>query len=174
VSGILLTAIMRVVLFLAAFGVIAHGLSLDPGNPPASVFRLAAGEPGYRIFGIVMWAAAVTSVVGASYTSVSFLRSLAPVIERRQPAVIGAFILVSTTIFLLVGRPVQVLVAAGAVNGLILPVGLVVMLVAAHRQRLVGAYRHPRWLTAYGAIAAVAVAALGAWTLLTGVRDLAR
>ena len=169
VSGIVLTAIMRVVLFLAALGVISHGLTLDAANPPASVFRLAAGEVGYRIFGIVMWAAAVTSVVGASYTSVSFLRSLAPVIERRQPAVIAAFIATSTLVFLLVGRPVQVLVAAGALNGLILPVGLGILLVAAHRRGIVGEYRHPRWLTGYGAIAAVAVATLGLWTLVSGV-----
>jgi len=174
VSGILITAIMRVVLFLAAFGVIARGLTLDAANPPASVFRLAAGGVGYRIFGMVMWAAAVTSVVGASYTSVSFLRSLAPVIERRQSAVIAAFIIVSTAVFLLVGRPVQVLVAAGALNGLILPAGLVVMLVAANRAKLVGAYRHPPWLTIYGAVVAVAVSALGGYTLVSGFGELIR
>jgi Mn2+/Fe2+ NRAMP family transporter len=167
-----LTAIMRAVLFLAAFGVIARGLALDPANPPASVFRLAAGAVGYRMFGLVMWAAAVTSVVGASYTSVSFLRSLAPAFERRQRWLIAAFIAVSTTVFLLVGRPVQVLVAAGALNGLILPVGLAVMLVAANRVGLVGEYRHPRWLTAYGAVVAAAVACLGAYSLLAGVREL--
>ncbi|HSJ13201.1 MAG TPA: NRAMP family divalent metal transporter [Longimicrobiales bacterium] len=172
VSGILLTGIMRVVLFLAALGVIARGLTLDPANPPASVFRLAAGAAGYRIFGLVMWAAAVTSVVGASYTSVSFLRSLAPVVERRQRAVIAAFIATSLVVFVLVGRPVQLLVAAGALNGLILPVGLIILLVAAHRTAIVGDYRHPRWLTVYGALAALAVAALGAWTLAMGVRDL--
>jgi Mn2+/Fe2+ NRAMP family transporter len=172
VSGIVLTGIMRVVLFLAALGVIARGLTLDAANPPASVFRLAAGEAGYRVFGLVMWAAAVTSVVGASYTSVSFLRSLAPVVERRQRAAIAAFIATSLTVFLVIGRPVQLLVAAGALNGLILPVGLVILLVAAHRRAIVGDYRHPRWLTIYGALAALAVAALGAWTLVLGVRDL--
>ena len=172
VSGIVLTGIMRVVLFLAALGVVARGLTLDAANPPAAVFRLAAGELGYRVFGLVMWAAAVTSVVGASYTSVSFLRSLAPVVERRQRGVIAAFIATSLTVFLVVGRPVQLLVAAGALNGLILPVGLVILLVAAHRRAIVGDYRHPRWLTAYGALAALAVAALGAWTLVMGMRDL--
>ncbi|NJD10713.1 MAG: divalent metal cation transporter [Gemmatimonadetes bacterium] len=174
VSGIVLTATMRVVLFLAALGVISQGLTLDPANPPASVFRLAAGQLGYRIFGIVMWAAAVTSVVGASYTSVSFLRSLAPVIERRQPTVIAGFIAISTAVCVLVGRPVQVLIAAGALNGLILPVGLTVLLIAAHRRGIVGSYRHPRWLAVYGAIAAVAVAALGVWSLFAAVRDLLR
>lgn len=167
VSGILLTATMRVVLFLAALGVIARGLTLDAANPPASVFRLAAGEVGYRIFGVVMWAAAVTSVVGASYTSVSFLRSLSSFIEAHQRLVIALFIATSTLVFLVVGRPVQVLVIAGAFNGLILPVGLGVLLVAAHRRAIVGSYRHPLWLTVFGAAVTVAVAALGVRTLLT-------
>ena len=168
--GIGVTALMRCVLFLAALGVVAQGLRLDPANPPASVFRLAAGAVGYRMFGMVMWAAAVTSVVGASYTSVSFLRSLAAPIERAQRAVIIAFVVVSTAVFLAVGRPVQVLIVVGALNGLILPVGLAVVLVAAHRRAIVGDYRNPRWLTAFGAAVTVAVAGLAVWGVLEAVR----
>jgi len=48
VTGILITAFMRFVLFLAALGVVVHGGLLDPANPPASVFKLAAGQIGYR------------------------------------------------------------------------------------------------------------------------------
>ena len=174
VSGVLVTATMRILLFLAALGVVSHGLALDPANPPASVFRLAAGALGYRMFGIVMWAAAVTSVVGASYTSVSFLRSLAAPIERWPRAAIVTFIVVSTAIFLGVGRPVQVLVLVGALNGLVLPIALGVMLVAAHRRAIVGSYRNPLWLTLFGAAVAVAVAALGADVLVTSLAGLLR
>ena len=67
---------------LAVLGVVSQGLAIDPENPPASVFKLAAGEIGYRIFGVIMWAAAITSVVGAAYTSVSFIRSFHPKIEK--------------------------------------------------------------------------------------------
>jgi Mn2+/Fe2+ NRAMP family transporter len=88
VSGILITSVMRVVLFLAVLGVVYQGLAIDKANPPASVFQLAAGDFGYKIFGIVMWAAALTSVVGAAYTSVSFMRSFSPVIERNQKWII--------------------------------------------------------------------------------------
>ncbi len=172
VSGVLITATMRVVLFLAALGVVSQGLALDPANPPASVFRLAAGAVGYRMFGIVMWAAAVTSVVGASYTSVSFLRSLAAPIERWQRAVIVAFIAVSTAVFLAVGRPVLVLVLVGALNGLVLPVALGVMLLAAHRRAIVGSYRNPLWLTLFGAAVTVAVGVLGVDALLSGLKEL--
>ena len=41
--GIGITSLMRILLFLAALGVIAQGLTLDPKNPPASVFQLAVG-----------------------------------------------------------------------------------------------------------------------------------
>lgn len=161
-AGILATGAMRVLLFLAALGVVARGLALDPLNPPASVFRLAAGEAGHLVFGFVMWAAATTSIVGASYTSISFLRTLRAADERRARALIVIWIAVSAGAFLVVGRPVQVLIVAGAVNALVLPLGLGVLLVAAHRHPLVGEYRHPRWLTACG----VVTVALTAWLAL--------
>src|SRR5438034_711294 len=69
--GIVVTGLMRVLLFLAVLGVVARAGALDPANPPASAFRLGAGDWGYRIFGIVLWSAAITSVVGCSYTSLS-------------------------------------------------------------------------------------------------------
>jgi Mn2+/Fe2+ NRAMP family transporter len=167
VSGILVTAVMRVVLFLAALGVVAQGLTPDPSNPPASVFRLAAGEFGYRLFGVVMWAAAISSVAGSAYTSVSFLRTLSPTIERRRTWFVVGFILVSTVVFLIVGRPVRLLILAGAVNGLILPIALGVMLAAAHRHGIVGDYRHPRWMTFAGVAVVVVMAAMSAYALVT-------
>jgi Mn2+/Fe2+ NRAMP family transporter len=161
-----IASLMRVVLFLAALGVVSHGATLDPTNPPASIFRLATGEIGFRVFGVVMWAAAITSVVGAAYTSVSFLRSLAGVIDRQWSRVIIVFIVVSTAIFLLIGRPVKTLVLVGALNASILPLSLGAMLMATRRPDIVGTYRHPAWLTAAGWIVAAAMAAMGAWTLV--------
>ncbi|MBL8999100.1 MAG: divalent metal cation transporter, partial [Gemmatimonadetes bacterium] len=99
-----IASFMRVVLFLAALGVVAGGATLDPANPPASVFRLATGELGYRVFGVVMWAAAITSVVGAAYTSVSFLRSVHAAVDRNHRGWIMGFIIGSAVVFLLVGR----------------------------------------------------------------------
>ena len=165
--GIGVASVMRVLLFLATLGVVAQGATLDPANPPASAFQHAAGELGGRMFGIVMWAAAITSVVGSAYTSVSFLRSVSARIDRAPSRAIIAFIVLSTAIFLIVGRPVAILVLVGAINGLILPVSLGVMLVAAHRASIVGDYRHARWLTVAGIVVAVAMTALGVRALLT-------
>jgi Mn2+/Fe2+ NRAMP family transporter len=106
-------------------------------------------------------------VVGASYTSVSFLRTLSARVEARQRGTIILFILLSTAVFLAVGRPVQLLVAAGAANGLILPLALGAMLVAARRADIVGDYRHPVWMSAFGWAVALAMAAMAAYTIAT-------
>ena len=98
--GIGVASLVRVGLFLAALGVVAAGGRVDPANPPASVFRLALGGAGVRLFGLLMWAAAVTRVVGSAYTSVSFLRGVVPAADRRPRAAIVAFIGVSAAVFL--------------------------------------------------------------------------
>lgn len=168
VLAIGVASLMRVLLFLAVLGVVARGFTLDPANPPASVFRLAIGQLGYRLFGLVMWAAAITSVVGAAYTSVSFLRSLHPWCDRHWNRLVIAFIVVSTAVFLVVGKPVRTLIAVGALNALVLPVGLAVVLVAAHHRRLMPAgYRHARWLTVTGVLVAVAMAGMSVYTIST-------
>src|SRR5690625_7935521 len=82
VTGILITGIMRIALFLAVLGVVSKGLPIDPENPPTSVFQLAIGDVGYKISRVIMWPAAITSVVGAACTSVSFIRSFKPLIEN--------------------------------------------------------------------------------------------
>lgn len=146
ITGILLTATVRILLFLAALGVLSMGMTIDDSNPPASVFQNAAGNVGYRMFGIVMWAAAITSVVGAAYTSVSFFKTFAVSIERRHNLVVVAFILISLCVFLFIGQPVSVLVWAGTINGFILPLGLALILLAPTRKAVIGEYSHPKWL----------------------------
>ena len=148
--GLGITSLMRVVLFLAALGVISRGLTLDPSNPPASVFQLAVGDIGYKIFGIVMWSAAITSVVGCAYTSVSFIRTFSPTLDKYYRYLIIAFILFSAFIFAVVGRPVTVLIVVGALNGLILPVVLGSLLLAVSKKSIVGNYVHPKILTISG------------------------
>ncbi|WP_421616933.1 NRAMP family divalent metal transporter [Brevibacillus sp. TJ4] len=166
VSGIAVASVMRIFLFLAALGVISQGLVLNPDNPPASVFQLAAGDIGYKIFGIVMWAAALTSVVGCAYTSVSFIRTFHPKIEYAHKWIIIAFIAISTLVFVLIGRPVKVLVLVGALNGLILPLTLGVMLFAAYNKKIVGDYKHPLWMTVFGGIVVVSMAFMGIYTMI--------
>ncbi len=161
-----IASLMRVLLFLAALGVVYAGSTLDPANPAASVFKLASGELGYKLFGLVMWAAAITSVIGSAYTSVSFVNSFHPKILANQRAIIIVFILISTAIFLFIGEPVKTLVFVGALNGMILPVSLGAMLLAAYKTSIIKTYKHPIWLTVLGYLVVVFMAFLGGQTIL--------
>lgn len=163
VTGIVVTGVMRVLLFLAVLGVVSTpGAVLDLANPAASAFRLGAGEWGYRFFGLVLWSAAITSVVGCSYTSLSFLRDPGGLVERRPVAALALFVGLALLGYARLGQPVPLLIAAGALNGLILPITLGVALVAARRPELMGTYRHPLALQALGWLAwGVSVAAGG-------------
>jgi Mn2+/Fe2+ NRAMP family transporter len=151
VSGILITTAMRYILFLAALGVVYSGAQLAAGNPASSVFKIAAGELGYKFFGVVLWAAAITSVIGASYTSVSFWKSLVPAVEKNEKVIISLFIIASTVVFVSSGTPpVNFLIKAGAVNGIILPFALAIILFAATKAKLMNQYKHPVWLQVFG------------------------
>src|SRR5918998_829800 len=111
ITGIVITGIMRVVLFLAILG-----------------------------------------VIGASYTSVSFVTSRTRTSDRTRAILVCAFIAVTTLAFVLAGAaPTTLLVFAGAFNGLLLPIGIAVLLwVATRRSDLLNGYRYPRWLLVVG------------------------
>ena len=100
------------------------------------MFQHAAGNIGYKLFGLVLWTAAITSVIGAAYTSVSFLKTLHPFIARNTRGFIIGFILASSLIFCFIGKPVTLLIVAGALNGFILPATLSIMLIAARKSAI--------------------------------------
>lgn len=166
VTGICITGVMRVLLFLATLGVITGGFVLDKANPPASVFLQAAGMVGYKIFGIILWSAAISSVIGCAYTSVSFIRTFSAKLEANYRWLIIGFIIFSTLVFVIVGRPVFILVIVGTLNGLILPITLAVMLIAAHKKSIVGTYKHPLWMTIFGIVVVVLTTYMCGMTLL--------
>ena len=159
---------VRILLFLAVLGTCMSGTqwlaenakiitdAANGGNPAAEAFRLAAGDLGYRLFGLCLFSAGVSSVVGAAYTSVYFLKTLHPFIAKYERQFVVGFIAFSTLMMVIVGNAAALLIIAGAFNGLILPVTLGVMLFAGHKTRIVGTeYKHPMWLTILGAIVVV-------------------
>jgi Mn2+/Fe2+ NRAMP family transporter len=154
VVSILVTGLMRALLFLAILGVVVGGAKIASDDPAGSAFQAAAGEVGLRVYGLVLWAAALTSVIGAAYTSVSFLTtSKTP--ERTRNMLTVAFIAITAAIYVLIEQtPVTLLVFAGTFNGLILPIGLGVLLWVAWRRRdLLHGYAYPRWLLGVGVLA---------------------
>jgi Mn2+/Fe2+ NRAMP family transporter len=161
-QGILVTGIMRYVLFLAILGVVASGVVLDvsgqAANPAAQAFGAVLGDAGIRIFGFIFWAAAITSVIGAAYTSATFLSVFSKRLAGGWPLQLAtvAFILVSLAVYALIGTaPAALLVFVGGFNGLILPIGLsIFMYIGWFRQRdVLGGYRYPKWLLIVGTLA---------------------
>lgn len=166
ILGIIITGVIRVLLFLAILGVVAGGVALTSDNLAAEAFQSAAGTIGLKLFGVILWAASITSVIGAAYTSISFVTT-AKTSPRIRSIATCVFIAVSATVYTLLGQaPATLLIMAGAVNGLILPVGFAVILWVAWRRRdLLGGYVYPKWLLVIG---------VAAWllTLYLGYRSL--
>ncbi|MFR3285506.1 MAG: NRAMP family divalent metal transporter [Clostridium fessum] len=154
--GISVSGVMRILLFLAVLGVVTAtpevvGSEAWVASPPAAAFKAGAGIIGYKIFGLVILFAAITSIIGAAYTSVSFLKTLHPFIMENEKWFVIGFIAVSTVIMTLLGQPATLLVLAGSVNGLILPITLLVILLASRRKDIVGEnYKHPTVLIVLG------------------------
>jgi len=173
VMGIGIAAIVRIFLFLAILGVVVTGATLTPpegsnlpSNPAAYAFLQGAGEIGYRFFGLVLFAAGITSIIGAAYTSVSFLKTFNKTLEKNENIAIIFFIAVSTLIMAIMGSPAKLLVLAGALNGLILPLTLGTCLVASQRKDVVGEdYKHPVWMLVLGIIVVLLAAYLGVTSL---------
>lgn len=152
-KGILVVGLMRYILFLAILGVVASGVTLDisshAANPASQAFQHAAGLTGLRIFGLILWAAALTSVIGAAYTSMSFITVFKKgVTERQRNIATIIFITISLAIYMVMGTaPAALLVFAGGFNGLILPIGMTLFIfVAWRRQDLMNGYKYPAWL----------------------------
>lgn len=165
VLGITIASIMRILVFLAVLGVVSKGITLDPSNPAASAFKSGAGMIGYKFFGVVLLAASITSVVGAAYTSVSFLKTLNPFIQKYEKQTTIGFIIFSTIVMAIIGQPVKLLILAGSLNGLILPITLGVILVASKRKDIVGEYNHPKWMLILGILVVVIAAYAGVRSL---------
>lgn len=165
ILGMSVATIVRVFLFLAVLGVVSLGNQLDAGNPAADAFKIAAGTVGYKIFGLVFLAAALTSIVGAAYTSVSFLKTLFKVVKDYENLFIIGFIVVSTLILIFLGKPVKLLVLAGSLNGLILPITLAITLIASKKENIVGKYKHSNILFLLGWVVVLVTAYIGVQSL---------
>lgn len=178
VTGIGIATLVRIMLFLAVLGVVSKGLISGAdlsasGNPAADAFKAGAGELGYRFAGMVLLCAAITSIIGAAYTSVSFLKTFSKSIDAHENAWIIGFIAVSTVIMLVLGQPAMLLVLAGAFNGLILPITLGVCLVGGNSKKIMPEnYKHPIVLTVLGVIVVVLAAYLGVPAFIKNVAGL--
>ena len=148
--------LIRVLFFLACFGVVAHGMQIDTSDPARSIFQTGAGMFGYYLMGVVLFAAGVTTVIGAAVTLVSMIRNYFPKVAEKERETCIVFIAIATILMAVIGQPAAMLVAASSINGMVLPVLMVIMLIASRSKRVMGAeYHHPIVLTVIGVIMAV-------------------
>lgn len=170
-TGILVACVLRIVLFLGFFGVVATGVHLANANDAAgSSFLAAFGPVGLHLFGLVFWAAGMTSTIGNSYTTATFLRSYAAPIRRHMNRTVIVLVALATLVFVAAGQtPQSMLVFAGAINGLVLPIGLAIILwVALRRRDLIHRHPYPKILLGAG-VAAWLFTAYAAVVSLTSI-----
>ena len=165
-SGILISSFMRYILFLAAVGIVTKGIHLDQDNPAKTIFESAGGRWGLFIFGIVLWSAAISSVIGASYTSFSFVKHLKFKIIQNERAIISCFIIFTTLLFVFLGKPKELLLLAGLVNGLILPFALAIMLIASRRLPILKQYAYPYWIQISGWLVVIVMGTMSVFALI--------
>lgn len=171
--GIVVALILRIVLFLAILGAMTVSMSsIDPDNIPASAFKIAAGNLGYKIFGVVFFISALTPIVGAAYTSVSFLKTLFKTVEDHESIVTILFIVFSTIAFILICKPQKLLVVVGTLNGFILPITLAVILLASKNKKIVGNYRHSNLLYILGWLVVIFTAYMSLQTVINSFGNL--
>ena len=175
-QGVCTSGVVRILLFLAVLGVcgMAAGNAdqiINASNPAAEAFKLAAGTIGYKLFGLCLFSAGISSVVGAAFTSVSFLKTLHPFIAKNERWFVVGFIAFSTGMMVILGGAATLLIIAGAVNGLILPISLGTMLAASKNKKIVGDYKHPTWLFVLGLVV-VAISAYVGIKALPGILNL--
>jgi Mn2+/Fe2+ NRAMP family transporter len=72
----------------------------------------------------------------------------------------------------MLGKPVKLLILVGALNGLILPISLAMMLLSVYRKEMVRNYRHPVWMSIAGWVVVIAMSWMGAKILLTDLPKL--
>ena len=67
----------------------------------------------------------------------------------------------------MVGKPVALLIFGGAINGLILPIALAIILLAVIKKKTIAGYRHPLWMSISGWL----VVAVMSWMSIKAIID---
>lgn len=165
-TGIIISSFMRYILFLAAVGVVSQGIHLDKNNPAATIFETAGGKWGLFIFGVILWSAALSSVIGASYTSYSFIKNLKFQFLQNERLMISFFIIISTAIFVITGKPKELLLLAGLLNGFILPFALSIMLIAGRKLPILKQFKYPLWIEIAGWIVVGVMGSMSVFALI--------
>lgn len=166
IIGIVIASLVRVLLFLAVLGVVYVSAEpiLDASNPASDAFLRGAGTVGYHLFGVILFSASITAAIGCSYTNISFLSTLHPWLSAHTRLLTCCFIGLCTFLMAVIGQPANLLILAGTLNGLIIPLILAICLFASRKKEIMGkGYHHPKWMTVSAVFAFFISGALMVW-----------
>ena len=82
--------------------------------------------------------------------TVSFENVVKITFLQNERKAISAFIIISTSIFVILGKPKELLLMAGLVNGFILPFALSIMLIAGRKLPVLKQFKYPIWIEVMG------------------------
>lgn len=133
----------------------------------APVIRPAAGPFAEILFGVGLFAAGITSAVTAPLAAACGVREIFGwPDDTKHPGfrVVWISVLLTGMVFALVGRnPLEIIIAAQAANGLLLPFIAVFVLFLAVRQKTITL---PHWYLGLGILVTLICAGLGGRTLI--------
>lgn len=76
------------------------------------------------------------------------------------------FLVISTIVFIIIGKPQKLLVVVGTLNGFILPITLAVMLAATRKKDIIGEYKHSKLLYVLGILVVIFTGIMSIKTLI--------
>jgi Mn2+/Fe2+ NRAMP family transporter len=79
---------------------------------------------------------------------------------------ISFFIIISTSIFVITGKPKELLLLAGLVNGFILPFALSIMLIAGRRLPILKQFKYPLWIEIAGWLVVAVMGTMSVFALI--------
>lgn len=153
--SVILTSLVRVFIFLIVIALIASNTILFSDSVLESAFVEIYGDYGNVALGVLFIIAAVTSISATTYTAGTMIQSYNIALKKHLNIVLVMYIVTAWLIYLMVEEPTILVLCSFALNGILIPVILGGMLHATRRKDIVGAYKHPLWMSIFGVVALI-------------------
>ncbi|GAA6817669.1 Nramp family divalent metal transporter [Staphylococcus lloydii] len=175
------------IISIAVGGIISAAIlisaaTLIKGKEVSSIIQLADplkpifGEFAPFIISIGLFAAGLSSAIasptGAAATISSLLGWEKGMKSKKYKTVFAAIILIGIITSGLGFEPIQVLLVAQALNGIILPIVAILIFIIINKKQLMGKYANNLWLNILGFIVVLIVSFLGVYSLIDALTSI--
>ncbi|WP_273835984.1 Nramp family divalent metal transporter [Halococcus sp. PRR34] len=171
VLSILIGGLITIAVLVTAAAAFPTGTEISDVGRMAEQLRPIAGPYATLFFSIGLFAAGFTSATTAplagAYATTGALGWDTDLSAPRFQAVWGVILLVGVSSVLLGGSPVEIIVFAQVVNGILLPIIAVFLIIAMNSDTLLGEYTNGTVSNVLGGLVTIIVVWLGVRTFLT-------